>query len=226
MKFIHKFSSFNKVNENLDLESEVDTIVDTMVEFIDEGEDISFISSSGEMNYKDYLEKNWRYESFKPVMKGGNKIISKFTIIYRPKNNNYDGLINVMDNMKTCIGRLGDSGWSLVDFDVQSNRYVTARPVEFRNCKFTFEKPDVVLEEEFKPPTEDELREKVESMGIAVRDVDVSRYDATVEFSSYAYDGNLNSETWYDDKFEKVADFFGFSAWDLDYQRAIVTFEY
>lgn len=226
MKFIGNFNNFNKLNEGLDLESEVDNIVDTMVEFIDEGEDITFISGSGQMNYSDFVQKNERYRSFKPVMKGGNKIISKFSIIYKPKNNNYNGIVDVMDNMKSCIGRLGDLGWSLVDFGVKSNRYATARPVEFRNCKFTFEKPDVVLEEEFNPPTEDELREKVESMGIAVNDVDVSRYDATVQFSSYAYDGTLNSEAWYDERFEEVADFFGFSAWDLDYQSARVTFEY
>lgn len=223
---ISKLVNKHKVNESYKDKDDVDDIIETMLDFIDDGENISFISTSGEMNYQDYLDKNTRYDNFKPVMKGGNLIISKFSIIYRPKNKSYDGLIDLMDNMKSCIGRLKDLGWTLVDFDLKSNRYVTAKPVDFSYTQFKFEKPEIVLDEEFKVPEEDEIIDKIESLGIPVREVYDEDDMIRVDFGSNSYDGELNSEAWYDQKFEIVCDFFGFAGYDLQYQKARVYFEY
>ena len=227
MKFVRKFNNF--INESFTPDpSVVYDIVETVIDFIDDGIKIVFSSSSGDMSYSDYVEKNAKYTNFKPVIKGGNKIISKFkiTLSFGPSYKKYSDTLDFMTEMKTSIGRLGDLGWTLVDLKLDTNRYTTAKEVAIVRIEYIFEKPDVELEEEFKIPDEDELREKIEKLGIAVRDIDDEDGMIRVDFASYAYDGELNSESFYDDRFEKFCDFFGFSGYDLRYQKAIVYFEY
>jgi hypothetical protein len=227
MRFVRKFNNF--INESFQPDpSVVDDIVETVIDFIDDGIKIVFSSSSGDMSYSDYSEKNAKYNNFKPVIKGGNKIISKFkiTLSFGPKYKKYTEALDLMTEMNTSIGRLGDLGWTLVDVKLNSNRSATAKEVGIVRIEYIFEKPDVDLEEEFKLPSEDELREKIEEFGIAVRDIDYEDGMMRVDFASYAYDGELNSEAWYDDKFEIVCDFFGFEGYDLQYQKAMVYFEY
>lgn len=239
MKNIFNFNSFSTneewskndpipmVKESIDNKQAVDEIIENMLDFIDEGENISFYSTTGNMTYADYLEKNQKYEKFQPVIKGGNKIISKFSILYRPNKKNYHGVVELMENMNTTIGRLGESGWVLYDLNLKSNTADYGKPVEISYVEFTFTKPDVFLAgEEFRIPDEDELREKIEELGIPVRDVETSEHEAVVEFGSYGYNEELNSERWYDEQFRKIVDIFGFSSYDLWYSRAKVTFEY
>ena len=226
MKFISKYNNF--LNESTNNNDVVDKIVETMLEFIDEGEKISFYSASGNMNYNDYLEKNRNYQNFKPVLKTGNKIISKFNIVYVPKKGSYDGVVEIMDNMKSTIGRLGDDGWVLNDFVTKSdkgNNYGETCKVKY--IEFVFTKADVILDdEEFELPDEEELREAIENMGIHIEDVTIGDSETVVEFSDYDDFGEMNSENWYDEQFEKICDLFGFGSFDLQYRRATVTFEY
>ena len=226
MKFISRYNNF--LNESTDNNDVVDSIVDTMLEFIDEGEKISFYSASGNMNYNDYLDKNSNYQKFKPVLKAGNKIISKFNIVYVPKNNSYDGVVEIMDNMKSTIGRLGDDGWVLNDFVTKSdkgNNYGETCKVKY--IEFIFTKADVILDdEEFELPDEDKLRESIENQGINIENITIGDSETVVEFSDYDDFGEMNSEAWYEEKFETICDLFGFSSYDLSYSRATVTFEY
>jgi len=226
MKFVNNFKSFQKISESNESVSIVDEIVLTMQSFIDDGERVIFISPSGDMTYSDYSQNNEKSKKFLPVLKAGNKIISKFSIAYYPKNSSYDGLHDAMDNMKSTIGRLKQWGWILTDFQIKSKGSVGPKELEISWTQYTFQKPDEVLEEDFVPPTEDELRDKIESLGIAVRDIDIDESDIVVEFGSYAYDGELNSEEYYDKKFDQICDLFGFSYYDLHYSRARVTFEF
>lgn len=232
MKYLNEYNNFNPINESIDNKSVVDDIIDTMVDFIDEGEKITFYSpnsSYGGMTYQDYLSKNNRYEEFKPVNKAGNKIISKFSIVYRPKNNNYDGFVELMDNMKSTIGRLGDDGWVLYDFTTVTDKSKAIKygdEVIMNYVEFVFAKPDEILEEEFKLPDEDEIFDKFNQIGIPIDNLEIGDYETVVDFSSNDYDGGLNSESWYDDKFTKICDLFGFSSYHLEYNRAKVTFEH
>jgi nucleoid DNA-binding protein len=228
MKFISKYNNF--LNESLDNNDVVDKIVETMLEFIDEGEKISFYSASGNMNYSDYLEKNRNYQNFKPVLKTGNKIISKFNIVYVPKKGSYDGAVEIMDNMKSTIGRLGDDGWTLYDFITKSIRYDKhnyGETCKINYIEFIFAKPDVILDdEEFELPNEEELREAIENQGINIEDLTIGDSETVVEFSDYDDFGEMNSEAWYEERFEAICDLFGFGSFDLQYRRATVTFEY
>ena len=211
---VDKYVSF--IKESVDIEGEVDKIVETMLDFIDEGEKITFVSSTGGMTYSDYLAKNVRYQNFKPVLLSKNKTVSRFSIVYSPKDATYNNLMVILENMQSTIGRLGDDGWSLSGFEVN----------KVFNIFFEFTKPDIILDKEFELPDEDELREEIEKLGFRVESIRIGDYETKLEFSSYAYDGELPSEESCDDKFERICDIFGFSSYDLNYRRANVIFEY
>ena len=211
---VDKYVSF--LRESNGSENEVDKIVDTMLDFIDEGEKITFKSSTGDMTYTDYLVKNDRYQKFKPVLVSKNKTVSRFSIVYSAKDKDYDNLVEILDNMKSTIGRLGDEGWILSGFSVN----------KVFSVFFEFTKPDVILDKEFELPDEDELREEIEKLGFRVESIRIGDSETELEFSSYAYDGELPSEESCDDKFERICDIFGFSSFDLNYRRAKVNFEY
>ena len=227
MKFISKYNNF--LNESTDNNDVVDSIVDTMLDFIDEGEKISFYSASGNMNYNDYLEKNSNYQNFKPVLKAGNKIISKFNIVYVPKNKSYDGVVEIMDNMKSTIGRLGEDGWVLNDFVTKSNKGDSyGETCKINYVEFIFTKSDVILDDkEFELPNQDDLIEAIENQGIHIQSIKIGDSETVVEFTDYSdYDEVMNSESWYNKRFETICDLFGFGSYDLNYRRFTVTFEY
>jgi hypothetical protein len=213
MKFISKYNNF--LNESTDNNDVVDSIVDTMLDFIDEGEKITFTSSTGGMTYTDYLEKNTRYQNFKPVLVSKNKTVSKFSIVYSAKDKDYDNLVEILDNMKSTIGRLGDEGWILSGFSVN----------KVFSVFFEFTKP-TINHENFELPDEDELREEIEKLGFSVETIKVGDSETELEFGSYAYDGELPSEESCEDKFQRICDIFGFSSFHLIYRRAEVIFEY
>lgn len=234
---VDKYVSFLK--ESHDTENEVDKIVDTMLDFIDEGEKITFKSSTGEMTYTDYLEKNDRYQNFKPVLVSKNKTVSKFTIVYSPKDGSYNNLMVVLDNMQSTIGRLGEDGWVLSTFRVGSGWSTSiksdgswrsessgkGKEVKIDWVFFEFSKPDIE-NDKLELPDEDELRKEIEKIGFRVDRMIIGDYETELEFSSYAYDDDLPSEESCEDKFERICDIFGFSSFDLDYRRSKVIFEY
>jgi predicted ABC-type ATPase len=226
---IDKYVSFLK--ESIDIESEVDKIVETMLDFIDEGEKITFKSSTGEMTYSDYLEKNERYQRFKPVLLSKNKTVSKFTIIYSPKDGSYNNLMVVLDNMQSTIGRLGEDGWVLSTFRVgsdgswHSETSEKGKEVKIDWVFFEFSKPDIE-NDKFELPDEDELREEIEKLGFRVDNIKIGDSETELEFGSYSYDGELPSEESCEDKFQRICDIFGFSSFHLIYRRAEVIFEY
>jgi predicted ABC-type ATPase len=222
---VDKYVSFLK--ESTDSNNEVDKIVDTMLDFIDEGEKITFRSSTGDMRYTDYLEKNANYQNFKPIITARGVTTSKFSIVYSSKDGSYSNLMIILDNMQSTVGRLGEEGWSLSDFKVGSNKKSEGELVTISWVSFEFSKPLVKNDtDDVELPDEDELREKIESFGIGINRLEVGDYDTEVEFYSHSYDGSLNSEQFYDERFEKICDIFGFSSYDLDYQHSRVTFEY
>jgi predicted ABC-type ATPase len=228
---VDKYVSF--IKESVDVESEVDNIVDTMLDFIDEGEKITFKSVSGDMTYSDYLEKNSKYDNFKPVITSRGTTSSKFSIVYSPKDGSYDNLMVVMENMKSAIGRLGGYGWVLSTFRAGSDGswnnegYGRGKEVKIDWAYFEFSKPYQKLEtDDIELPDEDELRHKIESFGIGIDRLSIGDYETELDFYSNSYDGSLSSEQFYDDKFERICDIFGFQSYDLDYQRAKVIFEH
>jgi predicted ABC-type ATPase len=233
---VDKYVSF--IKESVDVESEVDNIVDTMLDFIDEGEKITFKSSTGDMTYSDYLEKNTRFQDFKPIIVSKNKTVSRFSIVYSPKDGSYENLMVVLENMQSTIGKLGGYGWVLSAFRAGSDGSWTGsdgswskesggrgKKVKIDWVFFEFSKP-TIQHDKFELPDEDELREEVEKLGLRVDGLYIGDYETELEFSSYAYDGEMPSEDSCEDKFDRICDIFGFSSFDLDYRRSKVIFEH
>jgi hypothetical protein len=123
--------------------------------------------------------------------------------------------VEILDNMKSTIGRLGDEGWILSGFSVN----------KVFSVFFEFTKP-TINHENFELPDEDELREEIEKLGFRVEKLKVGDSETELEFSTYAYDGEIPSEESCEDKFERICDIFGFSSFDLEYRKAKVIFEY
>lgn len=210
---VDKYVSF--MRESHTSENEVDKIVDTMLDFIDEGEKIIFKSATGNMTYSDYLEKNIKYQNFKPVLVSKNKTVSKFSIVYSPKDATYNNLMVILENMQSAIGRLGDDGWTLSGFEVN----------KVFNIFFEFSRPSI-QHDNFELPDEVDLRYEIEKLGFRVDSLKIGDSETEIEFSSYDYDGQLPSEESCEDKFQRICDIFGFGSFDLNYRRAEVTFEY
>jgi hypothetical protein len=199
-----------------------------MIDFIDEGEKITFKSATGDMTYGDYLEKNSKYDNFKPVITARGTTTSKFSIVYSPKDGSYDGLMVVMENMKSTIGRLGEYGWVLSAFRAGSDgSWGRGKKVKIDWAYFEFSKPYQKIDtDEVELPDEDELRQQIESFGIGIERLSIGDYETELDFYSNSYDGALSSEQFYDDRFEEICDIFGFESYDLDYRRSKVIFEH
>lgn len=219
-----KFIKESVGDENSEL---VDFIVENMLEFIDVGENVVFKSSSGDMKYQDYLEQNSNYRNFKPVITSRGLTTSKFSIVYHPKNNSFHHLEQKIFDMKSVVGRLQEIGWELSDFRIGSNKSNRGTPVKIPWISFEFTKPDKKIDlDEIELPDEDKLREKLESFGIGVESLRIGDHETELDFYSNSYDGELYSEDFYDEKFEKICDIFGFQSFDLEYRKARVTFEH
>ncbi len=221
---VDKYVSF--IKESLDKSEEVDNIVDTMMDFIDDGEGIVFKSSTGDMTYTDYLDKNLAYQKFNPVIKSRNHTSSRFSIFYFSKDKNYDNLMTILSNMQSVVGRLGGFGWTLSDFGVYTDRGVQGEKVSISKVTFEFSKPFNRSEGDMELPDEDELRNQIKEMGIGIDRLRIGDYETELDFFSHSWDGELNSEKFYDDRFERICDIFGFSSYDLDYRGAKVIFEH
>lgn len=222
---VDKYVPFIKESvDNIELEDNedvVDYIVENMLEFIDDGEKILFESPSGSMSYDDYLQKNSKYDLFKPILKTKNKIINKFTISYlKREGTSFDNMINIIERMKTPIGRLRDMGWFLHDFEIvnkSDNNY--GQEVKISNLRFTFTKPDISLGTG-ELPDEDELRESLLDIGLSTTKIKIYDLETVVDFESLSYGGELPDRKYLEKDLNRICDLFGFSDFDL-YKRGV-----
>jgi len=225
---IDKYIPFIKESvDNIEIEDNgdvVDNIVENMLEFIDEGEKILFESPSGSMSYDDYLQNNSRYDSFKPILKTKNKIVSKFTISYLKKGGtSFDNMINIIERMKTPIGRLRTMGWFLNDFEIVNNPGNSyEQEVKISNLRFTFTKPDIDLGTE-ELPDEDELRESFLDMGLSTTRIKIYDLETVVDFESNSYDGELPDRRYLERHLNRLCDLFGFNSYELQ-QRSVTLY--
>ena len=173
------------------------------------------------MSYDDYLQKNSKYDLFKPILKTKNKIINKFTISYlKREGTSFDNMINIIERMKTPIGRLRDMGWFLHDFEIvnkSDNNY--GQEVKISNLRFTSTKPDISLGTG-ELPDEDELRESLLDIGLSTTKIKIYDLETVVDFESLSYDGELPDRKYLEKDLNRICDLFGFSDFDL-YKRGV-----
>ena len=134
----------------------------------------------------------------------------------------------ILDDTQSAIGRLGEDGWVLSEFNVKSEDYKNGDKVNISYVSFDFTKPDVKSEGSVELPNKDKLVDELEKLGFQVEDITIRDSETELEFSAYddAYDAMLPSEESCEDKFQRICDIFGFDSFDLNYRRSKVTFEY
>ena len=228
---------FNSINENHTHENEVDIIIDTMQDFLDDDRNILFKSPIGDMRYRDYVDKNSNYIGFKPIVNTGGRIRSQFSIHFQDIKD-YSDFLSVSNQMQSVFGRLKDEDWTMYDMKIGT----TLPPLYQGDVKFTFlsfyfSKPDQELEEEFKWPDEEDLKKAFDKYGLSNltfyysnnvlrygfgKNKDKEATEVTIEFDSNSYDGKVSNSV--EELFELICNRFGFDSYDYTSGDYKVTF--
>ena len=207
------------IKESVDNKGVTSQIVETMLDFIEDGYDIKFISHGRGITYQQYLDGD---ASFQPQMKmSGGVLVSQFFIRFfkNEKFNNYEDFVRICDEMQVTIARLSDLGWSLVKFEPYSTEEQDT--IKFHTIDFKFKKKDEKVGE--KKFDTNEFRSNFEHH-TSLHILDVTEHDDNVyvEFDSNDYDGELPRNT--DDRLERVAELYGFAHFDYRWPDKFVYF--
>jgi len=225
MKHLKKF---NSINENHTHENDVDIIIDTMQDFLDDDRNILFKSPIDDMRYQDYIAKNSNYLGFKPILNTGSRIRSQFSIVFRDIKD-YSDFLSVSNQMQSVFGRLKDEDWTMYDMKIGT----TLAPLYQGDVKFTFlsfyfSKPDQKLEEDFKWPDEEDLKKAFDKYGLSNLSFDYSNTEdfpfvsVSIEFDSNSYNGKVSNSV--EELFELICNRFGFDSYDYTSGDYKVTF--
>ena len=228
---------FNSINENHTHENDVDIIIDTMQDFLDDDRNILFKSPIDDMRYRDYIDKNSNYLGFKPIVNTGDRIRSQFSIHFQDIKD-YSDFLSVSNQMQSVFGRLKDEDWTMYDMKIGT----TLPPLYQGDVKFTFlsfyfSKPDKELEEEFKWPDEEDLKKAFDKYGLSNltfyysnnvlrygfgKNKDKEATEVTIEFDSNSYNGRVSNSV--EELFELICNRFGFDSYDYTSGDYKVTF--
>ena len=219
MKHLKKF---NSINENHTHENDVDIIIDTMQDFLDDDRNILFKSPIDDMRYQDYVAKNSNYLGFRPILNTGSRIRSQFSIVFQDIKD-YSDFLSVSNQMQSVFGRLKDEDWTMYDMKIGT----TLAPLYQGDVKFTFlsfyfSKPDQKLEEEFKWPDEEDLKKAFDKYGLSNLSFDYSNTEVSIEFDSNSYNGRVSNSV--EELFELICNRFGFDSYDYTSGDYKVTF--
>jgi predicted kinase len=207
------------IKESVDNKGVTAQIVDTMLDFIEDGYDIKFLSSGmGGITYQQYLDGDVR---FQPQMQTSSGVlVSQFFIRFfkNDKFKTYEDFVRICDEMQVAIARLSDLGWSLVKFEPYSTE---EKEIKFHTIDFKFKKEDKKVGEK-KFDVEEFKKHFSEQTGLYVEHVKEYDDNIYVEFESIEYDGELPRNT--DDRLEKVANLYGFAYFDYRWPNKFVYF--
>lgn len=204
-----------KLFESNDFNIEIDNIINISIEVIEEY-NTQLKSPHGDMRYQDYLDKNYKYDQFKPVFKAGNKIRSKFKFVFH-RLESYEKVSSIIEDMKSVIGRLSDEGWSMYDMKLGTSRPQSdVGDVTFTFLTFNFSKKDKVLDESERP-TEKQIEEvfnKNTQLSTHTGDIYISDNYVDIGFDAKTYDGEIPDDV--DESFDKLCDLLGFGSYERD----------
>ena len=115
---------------------EFDLIVEPFLEYADIGYELSFETAYGtrvRISYDDYKERNDTYKEFIHGLPTGRFFFKSYITI----NYDYNVLLSLLEDIQACVGRLGDRGWTLKEFNVIGQKV----PI--------FGKPNITISHEF-----------------------------------------------------------------------------
>ena len=209
------------IKESVDNKGVARQIVDTMLDIIEDGYDIKFLSNNGRVQgitYQQYLDGD---VSFQPqIQMSSGVLVSQFWIRFfkNEKFNSYEDFVRICDEMQVVIARLSDFGWSLVRFEPYSTE---EQEIKFHTIDFKFKKKDEKVGENKFDVTEFK-KHFSEQTSLYINNVYVSDDNIYVEFDSVEFDGELPRNT--DDRLERVKDLYGFATYDYRWPDKNVKF--
>jgi predicted kinase len=211
------------IKESIDNKNSTDQIVETMLDFIEDGYDVKFISHSGSMTYQQYLDGILMQSQLKL---SSGVLVSQFTIkfIKNEKFNNYEDFVRICDEMQVTIARLSDIGWSFAKFNVNGFEGYDnddSPEAKFNEIEFKFKKKDEKSGEK-KFDVEEFKKHFVEQTSLHILDVTEHDDNVYVEFDSIGLYGELPRNV--DDRLEKVAEIYGFATFDYSWPQKHVYF--
>jgi len=225
MKYINKYN----VNEAHKNESQVEDIIETVVDVIEE-HNVTFKSIMGDMKYQDYLSKNSTYESFLPQVSTGKYLRSQFQLVFHSVYT-YDKYVSLLDDMKSPIGRLSDIGWNM--YDIRLGTHVPANNnglVRITFVTFCFSKPDVDINSDWEVD-EKEIKKVFDENGLVVTDIDITypknvgdETEVKVDFQTKSLHGELSRDM--EKTFEIITDRIGFTSFGYTNGNYYVYFYY
>lgn len=228
MKFLKEYSQFNVgyvVNESIDNKRVVDQIIETMLDLIEDGYNIKFLSpgKSG-ITYQQYLEGD---SSFQPkIQMSSGVLVSQFIIRFstNQKFKSYEDFVRICDEMQVAIARLSDIGWSFAKLNVdgfEGYNNEESPEAKFNHIEFKFRKKDEKIGEK-KFDVGEFKKHFSEQTGLYIQDVTEHDDNVYVEFDSVDYDGELPRNV--DDRLERVAELYGFAHFDYRWPQKYVYF--
>ena len=211
------------LKESIDYKNSTDQIVETMLDFIEDGYDVKFISHSGSMTYQQYLDGILMQTH---VKLSSGVLVSQFTIkfIKNEKFNNYEDFVRICDEMQVTIARLSDMGWSFAKFNVygfEGYDNDESPEAKFNDIEFKFKKKDEKSGEN-KFDVEEFKKHFSDKTSLYVKDVTEHDDNVYVEFDSIDFDGELPRNT--DDRLERVKELYGFATYDYRWPDKFVYF--
>lgn len=211
------------VKESIDNKNVTSQIVETMLDFIEDGYDVKFISHAGSMTYQQYLDGIIMQSQFKL---SSGVLVSQFIIRFtkNDKFKSYKDFVRICDEMQVTIARLSDLGWSFAKFNVDSfEGYDNDESPEakFNEIEFKFKKKDEKVGEK-KFDVAEFKKHFSEQTSLYVKDVTEYDDNVYVEFDSIDFDGELPRNT--DDRLERVKELYGFATYDYRWPEKHVYF--
>jgi predicted kinase len=212
------------IKESVDNKDVTSQIVDTMLDFIDDGYKVTFRSTLGDMTYQQYLDG---VGNFQPVVNPtGGVEVSQFTIRFsvNEKFKSYEDFVRICDEMQVTIARLQDLGWSFAKFDVtgfEGYNNDETPDAKFNTIDYKFRKTDKKIGDK-KFDIEQFKKYFSEKTGLHIEDITEYDDNVYVEFDSVDYDGELPRDV--DDRLERVAELYGFATFDYRWPNKYVYF--
>lgn len=216
------------ITEGLDNKDMTTQIIETMLDFIEEGYLVKFMSdlsshSNISMTYGELLDNP---ELFVPqTTTSSGVLVSQFSIRFLPnqKFKNYADFVKICDEMQVTIAKLADLDWSFAKFEVgtfSEKRRDGSPESEIGLINFKFTKKQVKGENKF---SLEEFKTRFSSQtGLYVTGAKDYGQLVTVEFDSIAYDGELSRDI--ERGFEKVIELYGFASYDYRWPQKEVDF--
>jgi len=222
-----KHLKYFRINEGHTHENDVDIIIDSMRDFLDDDREILFKSCIDNMKYQDYIDKNSNYVNFKPIINTGNLIRSQFVIVFQDIRD-YQDFVNITSQMQSTISRLSDEDWSMSDMNLKT--LSIDHNIKYASLSYYFSRPDQKTLNDFEYPGRDEIQKIFSKYGLLITHFDYDKESNSsgsliVYFGSQAYAGELPKGI--EDCFKQITILHGFDSYEYEaHKPTLVIFNY